>query len=299
MQKLIFYIIYPPIWLLSKLPFWFLYRISDLIFLIIYYLVGYRKELVLYNLKTFFPEKSDKELKAVRRKFYSHFVDIFMEMIKTFTITPGELDKHFIVKNNEVLLELEKNNRSAIIIGCHYANWEWTIKVGQGTEFKRYGVYARIRNEVFSDTIQASRERFGLKLLKKNETTLAIGRNKRDNLKSIYGFLSDQSPRLNKAYYWTDFLGKRVPVLIGAEAIVKKYDLALVFINIQKVKRGYYEATFELITDEPQKFKNYEITEKYLEMCENQIRQKPEYYFWTHNRFKHVGKEHLSPAKGN
>jgi KDO2-lipid IV(A) lauroyltransferase len=278
------------------MPFWILYRISDFIFFILYYGIGYRKKLVLNNLKSFYPDKSEGELLQIRRSFYRHFVDIFIEMIKTFTISPQELDRRFVVTNNKVMLDLEKKGKSVIFNACHYANWEWTIKIGQGTSFKRYGVYARIRNEVFSNTVLKSRERFGMNLLRKTETPKIIARNKVNNVLSAYGFLSDQSPQLKKSFFWTTFLGQRVPVIVGAETLIKKFDLALVFVNIKKVKRGYYEATFELITENPNSYKNYELTELYLKKCEAQIRKQPEYYFWTHNRLKLVGKEDLSPA---
>lgn len=295
MQKLIFYLIYPPIWVISKLPFWLLYRVSDFLFLIVYYLIGYRKKLVLYNLQLVFPEKSKQELLKIRRKFYRHFVDIFMEMIKTFTISLEELDKHYVVLNNDLLVELAKKGKSAIVVGSHYGNWEWAVKIGQNTDFQRFGIYAKIKNEIFSNKVKSSRERFGLKLILKSDTVKIMGQNAKNNILGIYGFLSDQSPRLRRAYYWTDFLGQHVPVLTGAEVLAKKHDMALVFIKINKVKRGYYAVEFQLITENPNEYKDYDITDKYLDLCEKQIREKPEYYFWTHNRFKHLGKENLSP----
>ncbi len=299
MQKLVFYLIYPPVWLLSKMPFWILYRVSDFVYFIVFYLFGYRRELVLSNLKTFFPEKSEKELVLIQKKSYHHFVDIFLEMIKTFTISQKELDKHFTLTNNELLDAFAQKGQSVIIMGSHYANWEWTIKIGQGTDFKRYGVYTKIQNKIISEKIKYSRERFGLSLIEKSETVKTFSVNHNENRMSVYGFLSDQSPQLSKSFYWSEFLGKRVPILTGAEMLAKKYNIALVFIHTKKVKRGYYNAEFELITDNPRNFKDFELTEKYLKMCEKQIIEKPDYYLWTHNRFKHVGKEHLSPAGTN
>lgn len=299
MHRLIYFIVYPPIWLLSIMPFWVLYGISDFVFLIVYHLIGYRKELVYKNLKTVFPDKDEKEILKLRKDFYHHFVDIFMEMIKTFSISQAELDKRFNIKNYEILEKIYQNNKSVLVMSSHYGNWEWAVNLGHPLKFKRFVVFARIENKVISDKVISSRERFGLNLIQKSETSKTMLSNYKNKVLSLYGFLSDQSPMLKKSYYWTQFLGQRVPVLIGAETLAKKFDMALVFMRIQKVKRGHYEADFELITENPKDYKDYELTDKYLEICEKQIRENPTYYFWTHNRFKLVGKEHLSPAASN
>lgn len=299
MYRLVFYIVYPLIWLISIMPFRVLYGISDLVFLIVYYLVGYRKKLVYNNLKTVFPEKDNKEILKMRKEFYRHFVDIFMEMIKTFSISQAELNKRFNIKNYEVLEKIYQNNKSVLVMTSHYGNWEWAVNLGEPLQFKRFVVYARIQNKVISDKVISSRERFGIHLIEKSETSKTMLHNYKNQILSLYGFISDQSPMLHKSYYWTQFLGQRVPVLIGAESLAKKFDLAVVYMHIQKVKRGFYQATFEYITENPKEYKDYELTDKYLEICEKEIRENPIYYFWTHNRFKLVGKEHLSPANSN
>ena len=297
MQKVGYYLVYPMIWSISKLPFPLLYRISDFFFLVVYYLVQYRKKLVLKNLQLVFPEKQIKELKELRRQFYRHFTDLLMEIIKTFTISSEELDEHFQYENLELLEDLKKKGRSVIVMGSHYANWEWALKFGVNIGMNGYVVYAPIKNEMFSKKIIKTRERFGIELVSKSITFKKIEENRHNNIQGLYGLVSDQSPRLSKAYYWTEFLGNRVPVLTGSEVLAKKYNMAIVFGRIEKIKRGYYKMSFEMLSEHPNEFPNYELTEHYLSICEKQIREQPQYYLWTHNRFKGMGKEHLSPSK--
>ncbi len=295
MSKLIFYIIYPFIWILSKAPFFILYAISDFIYLIIFYIIGYRKKIVMRNLRLSFPEKSNKELFKIRRVFYSHFVDIFMEMIKTFTISKKELAKRFKFNNVSVLNDLTKEKKSVIVLGSHYGNWEWVVSLGAYiTNATAFATYTKINNKTLEKKIKTTRERFGgFMVLKRNTITNMIANNK-NNLVGIYGLLSDQSPQISKAYYWSEFMGVRVPIHTGAEMLAKKYDYAVVYMEINKMKRGYYEISFELLTDKPKDFPDYKITDVFLEKVEKQIRANPNFYFWTHNRFKHKGKEPIN-----
>ena len=292
MSKLIFYIIYPFIWLLSKAPFFILYAISDFIYLIIFYIIGYRKQIIMRNLRLSFPEKSDKELFRIRRKFYSHFVDIFMEMIKTFTISEKEIAKHFIFKNVSVLNNLTKENKSIIVLGSHYGNWEWGVSLGSLiTNAYSYATYTKINNKILEDKIKSTRERFGGFMVLKKDTIKSMITNYNNDLVCVYGLLSDQSPQMSKAYYWSEFMGVRVPIHTGAEMLAKKFNFAVVNMEVIKVKRGYYEVDFELITDKPNDLPDFQITDLFIKKLEKQIRDNPSYYFWTHNRFKHKGKE--------
>ncbi len=297
MQKLVFYIVYPFVWLLSKAAFPVLYIISDFVFFLVYYLIGYRKELVLRNLQRAFPEKTQGELRVIRRKFYHHFVDVFMEMFKTFTISKKQMRKHYKFKNLSLLEDLAKKGKSMIVVGSHYGNWEWVVSLNLHTSVKAYATYTKINNKIFENKIKSTRERFGGFMVLKEDTIANIITNYRNKTIGIYGLLSDQSPQLSRAYYWKDFLGVRVPIHTGAEMLAKKYDCAYVNMQVKKVKRGYYETEFELLAENPNGFPDYQITDIFLKKLEKQIREKPEYYLWTHNRFKHEGKEKKSKVK--
>lgn len=291
MQQFVFYLVYPIIWLLSIAPFPILYLLSDFFYLIVYYIVGYRKDLVLSNLRKSFPEKSEKELLKIRRKFYRHFVDLFMEMIKSFTISEKQIKKRYVFKNMALIESLTKKGKSLIVIGSHYANWEWFISANLHTNLSLYASYTHISNKVLEKKMKKSRERFGINMILTKKTIQNIENHHKNNTVGSFGLLSDQSPELGKTFYWSNFLGVRVPIHTGAEMLAKKYDCIFLKMEIDKVKRGYYLVDFELITENPREYPDYQLTDIFIEKLEKQIRRKPEYYFWTHNRFKHEGKE--------
>lgn len=290
MQLLVYILVYPIIWLISILPFRVLYIKSSFISFIFYYIIGYRKKMVLDNLKIAFPEKSGKELKSIRRKFYRHFVDVFMEMIKSFTISKKTLDKHYKYTNIELFDELYKDEKSIILVGSHYANWEWIIGLSGHIKYKGYAAFTKVSNKYFNEKVLNSREKFGIKFIKTSAIISTMDKNYIENIQSIYGLLSDQSPQLKKTHYWSEFFGVKVPIHTGAEMLAKKYNMNVVYIHTKKVKRGYYETTFELITDDVKKYSDYDLSDVFLRKIEQQILQKPEHYFWTHNRFKHKDK---------
>ncbi|RXP52293.1 lipid A biosynthesis acyltransferase [Lutibacter sp. HS1-25] len=290
MNLFIFYLVYPFIWLISILPFRLLYIISDFIYTILYYVIGYRKKVVLNNLKLAFPEKSEKELFKIRKEFYHHFVDVFMEMVKTFTISKRELDKHYKYTNIELVQELKKDGKSVILISAHYANWEWIIGMNAFINYNAYAAFTKVSNPYFNNKILKTREKFGVTLKQSSKILPTIYDNYKKNIQSIYGLLSDQSPQLKKGVYWTEFLGVKVPVHTGGESLAKKYNMNIVFLDTRKIKRGYYETTLSLITDNANNHPDFELTDLYLRKVEAQIKAQPAYYFWTHRRFKHKDK---------
>jgi len=290
MNLLIYILVYPIIWLLSILPFRILYFISDGVYLLVYYVIGYRKKVVLSNLKIAFPDKTDKELIKISKQFYHHFVDIFIEMIKSFTISEKEINEHYKYTNVELLTDLYKDGKSAILSGAHYGNWEWIINLPSKIDYKGYAAYTKVNNTYFENKILKTRERFGVFFKPTAYIISEIDKNSKEYIQSLYGLLSDQSPQLKKTFYWSEFLGVKVPIHTGAEMLAKKYDLNIVFMEVKKVKRGYYETTFSLITNDAKKYKDYELTDKFLNKVEKQIKERPEFYFWTHKRFKHKDK---------
>jgi KDO2-lipid IV(A) lauroyltransferase len=258
-------------------------------------LIGYRKKVVLTNLTLAFPDKSSQELLKIRRKFYHHFIDVFMEMIKSFTISKQQLDKRFKYTNLDFLNTLQKDGKSIIIVGSHYANWEWLFGVSPFVGYKCYTAYTRVNNPYFNRKIIKSRSRFGLELKQTARIIAELDANIKNNVQAMYGLLSDQSPQLKKTIYWGNFLGIKVPIHAGAEYLAKKHNLSLVYVGTKKIKRGYYESTFDLITKEPNNYKDFELTDMFLRKLESQIYHQPEHYFWTHKRFKHKDKAPKEP----
>lgn len=290
MQFIIFILVYPLIWLLSLLPMRLLYIFSDFLYLLFFYIVGYRKKVVLNNLKIAFPSKNEKELKSIQKKFFRHFTDLFVESIKAFTISEKESSKRYRYTNPEVLNEVVKKGKSIALVGAHQANWEWSISIPLVTDITCFGAYTKIGNPYFEKVVKNSRMKFGFIGYKTSETIKNMANNFDKNVQGLYLLLSDQSPQVQKTHYWREFLGVKVPIHTGAEMLSKKYDMAVVNYSVRKVKRGYFDVTFEVITESPKDFPNYQITDKYLEITERNIYSQPEYYLWSHKRFKHMGK---------
>ena len=285
-----FILIYPFIWLFSKLPFRVLYFISDCLYILVYHIVGYRKKIVFENLSIVFPTKLTVEKTKIAKAFYHHFVDILMEMLKSFSITEKEINDHYKYSNIEVLNDLYKDGKSAILVGGHYANWEWILNICSFTSYKPIAAYTKINNPYFEKAMLKSRGKFGVQLRQTSQTISEIEYNQKNNIQAIYGLLSDQSPRLKRTYYWNKFFGVKVPIHTGSEMLAKKYNMNVVFMDTKKIKRGYYETSFTVLTNDARKYKDYDLTDEFLEMVEKQVRKKPEYYFWTHKRFKHRDK---------
>lgn len=291
MHKLIYYLAFPIIWLFSKLPFRILYILSDIIYLLFFYVIGYRKKVVLGNLKLVFPDKDKKELIKIQKRFFRHFVDSLIEGIKAFTISEESIKKRYKYQNIELINKLYNEGKSIILVSSHYANWEWVIGLSLHTKIDFYGSYTKIQNKNFENLIKESRSKFGMKCVKSSEIIKGIVKNVKQQKQGLYLLISDQSPQIQKNQYWTDFLNVNVPIFTGAEMISKKFDFAVVNMNTTKLKRGYYQSEFKLITDTPKEQDENAITDSYLRLTEKHIYKQPDYYLWSHKRFKHKGKE--------
>ncbi|PCE63826.1 lysophospholipid acyltransferase family protein [Sediminicola luteus] len=296
MQLLVFLVVYPLLWLVSILPFPIFYAVSDGIFFLIFHIVGYRKKVVMENLKLTLPNKSEAELKRIQKDFYRHMCDMFMEMIKTLSISNSEIEKRFALHNLELLHDLEKK-KNIILVGGHYANWEWAVHMNDKVASDGYGIYKKINNVYFDKMVKGIRAKWGAQLILTHETVQKVTETEKQGKKAIFGMLSDQSPQMSKAYYWNKFMGVNVPIFTGAEFMARKLDLAVVFIKVEKVKRGYYQATFSTITESGATTVENEITDAIMAKVEAQIKEKPEHYLWTHKRWKHRGKTPMLPKK--
>lgn len=287
MQFLVFIIAFPFLWIISVLPFRLFYWFSNFVYLILYYIIGYRKKTVRYNLALAFPNLSAKERLVIEKKSYHHLCDMFLEMIKTMSISPEEMNKRFVITNLEVVKEFEKKGKSTILLASHYASWEWLLSLNEKTSFKGIGVYKKITNKYFDKLIRDIRSKYKAELVETKRAIPLMTENQEKGILCMYGLASDQSPKLNRAFHWDKFMGVEVPVHTGAEMLAKRYDLTVLFVKVKKIKRGFYEATFVPITDDARSIPDFEITNVFLREVEKQIIEAPEYYFWTHKRWKH------------
>ena len=291
MQLLAFLLIYPILWCISILPFPIFYKLSDFVCFFVYRIFGYRKKTVRENLALTLPHLSDKERLDVEKKFYSHMCDLFMEMIKTMTISEKEINRRFVVTNIELLSEYEAKGKSVVLMCAHYGSWEWLINIAKKINFRSIAVYKRIGNKYFDKLIRDIRSRLDAELVETKKTVELMEYNAARGVKAFYGFASDQSPQLERARYWDNFMGYEVPVYTGAEMLAKRLDMNMVFVKVTKIKRGFYEATIMPLAENVREIPDYEITSMFLREVEKQILKAPEYYFWTHKRWKHVGKK--------
>lgn len=277
-------------WLISILPFRLLYLFSDGIYILIYHIIGYRKKTVKENLHLVFPDKSNKEIKTITKTFYHHLCDMIVESIKSMTISEAEMKKRFVIKNVDQILELEKENKSIVLMCGHYASWEWIFILQKYINHKGYAIYKRLANKYFDALVKRIRAKYNSYLITTKETFTVLMAAKKKGELTINGFAADQSPKHDKAFHWQEFMNIKVPVHTGAELLAKKLDMAVVFLKVKKLKRGYYEATIETITKTPREYKDYDITDIFLKRLEAQIYEAPEHYLWTHKRWKHRDK---------
>ena len=250
-------------------------------------MVGYRKKTVRENIAMALPHLSEQERLVIEKKSYHHLCDIFLEMIKTITISEKEINKRFLFTNLDIYKNLENKQKSIALMISHYASYEWAVSVNHQVNFKGYAIYKKISNPYFDQLVHSIRSRFKAILITTKETIPVITANNKNKILSTYGFASDQSPRINSTYHWQKFMGIEVPVHTGAEMLAKKYDMSVIFLKVEKLKRGYYQATFEILAENPKEVPNYEITDQFIKMVEQQIYETPENYLWTHKRWKH------------
>ena len=287
MQLLIYIIVFPFLWLLSILPTRILYVISSFLYFWVYYIFGYRKKVVNGNLKLCFPDKSKKEIKSIEKKFYLHLCDMLVESIRSISISEAEIRERYKFTNIEEVNKIEEANKSIILMCAHYASWEWIFIIQKYVTTDGYAIYKKIENKYFDQLIRKIRAKYNTNLITNKETFTSMRAHKRLGKKGIYGFLSDQSPKLKSAYHWKEFMNIKVPVHTGAEKLAKELDLAIVFFKTKKIKRGYYETTFKTVTLNPNEIQDYQITDLFINYLEDMIYEEPAYYLWTHKRWKH------------
>ncbi len=282
MSKVIFYLIIKPI---SLLPYPIIYGISNIISFLFFYIIPYRKKTVTKNIKNSFPQKDKKELNTIARKFYTHLSDIIVESIKLFSITQKQIDYRFSIENPEILQTYFDQGRDVILVGGHYNNWEiLAVGINQIVPHDCIGIYTKLSNPFFDDKMKSSRSKFGLKMINTREVTSNFIKKNKTPRMTIFG--ADQSPTYSKNIHWTNFLNQDTAVALGTERFSKKYNLPVVFCSINKRKRGIYSAKLSVLTENPQDTENGEITEMHTSKLENQINTQPEFWLWTHKRWK-------------
>ena len=287
MDSIGYYIFYGINWVLSFLPIWILYIFSDFIYILLYYFPSYRRKVVENNLKNSFPEKTSEELKSIEKKFYKHLADLFIETFKLAHMSRTEQKKRFTYSNLGIIDKLREEKRDIIAVLGHYNNWEWPTMLPEFLKYKIVIIYKPLQNKYFNKFINDQRSKYGIVLTPTSQIIREIINYRNDNINTLSVFLSDQIPAKGDIKYWTNFLNQDTAVFTGAGKIASKYDMAIVFFHIQKVKRGHYNLDVELLHEHTAGLTENLITESHVRRLEEIIREKPEYWICSHRRWKH------------
>jgi KDO2-lipid IV(A) lauroyltransferase len=273
------------LYLLSLLPFWFLYLIADLVFVILYYISAYRRKVVQENLRNSFPEKTEGERKLIEKKYFKYMADLMVETIKSVSMSEKQVRKRMVPTNPELVDHYFNQGKSIIAAAGHYCNWEMAcLSFGFLTDKKRMIVYKPQSNEVFTEFFNRTRTRFGATMISMKQTLRKMIEYKNELTFTVLA--SDQTPVKHEINYFTTFLNQPTAVFLGIEKLTKVIDCVVIFYRIDLVKRGYYTYTFVPLVEEPKLTKPYEITEIHVKYLESLIREKPEYWLWSHRRWK-------------
>ncbi len=267
------------------MPHFILYMISDFFYFFLYHIIKYRLPVIYENLSNSFPDKTRAEILVIQKAFYKNLMDIILETVKEFSISKKEMKKRFKFINPEVFQEHFNNKKSVMMMMGHFNNWEYGVSTSMWVPQDCWAVYARLENKFMNKYLVHTRERFGFKLYPMEDTYNVMLNHKQGD--KLYMFMADQSPHHSKIKYWTDFLHQQTPVHLGAEKLSRMLNMAVVFIDIQKVKRGYYEITASTLFDDAAKTQEYEITNAYFEKLEKIIQENPANWLWSHKRWKY------------
>lgn len=278
-----------PFWLVSMLPLRVIYIFfSWPLYVLIFYVARYRRKVVFENLRNSFPEKNSNEIRRIAKGFYKHFCDYFLESIYVINMTQKEVQQRFQFKNIEVIKDLYDKDKNVILMTTHYGNWEWAIEMANIFPHDwSYAIYRPLTNKLFDRFFIYLRSKYGVTALPMQQVLRTIVERKRKNESFTMYTLSDQRPHWSDVDFWTEFLNQDTPVITGSEKLASKFDLAVVFFDMQKTKRGWYEIDIKLITDDAASTEKNFISKKYIELVEDMVKRQPEFYLWTHKRWKY------------
>lgn len=283
-------LLYCLLWLFSCLPLRVQYLFSDFYYVVLYYIVRYRRGVVRTNLVNSFPEKPLAEIIRIEKKYYQHLCDFFVEMYWMWHASEAQIREHCVFTNPEVIQHYFDEGRSVIGVLGHYGNWEWmasySLWLPRGCDF--YTLYKPLHSPAADEVMLSIRSRFGAIPVPKQDVLRKIVEAQRSKQLFLAGFLGDQTPNRANLNFWMQFLNQDTPVLIGTEKIARKFNLPVISLRVRKVKRGYYEVDFFDLCAEPNLLEPGELTRMHTRMLERFIRETPELWLWSHRRWKHV-----------
>lgn len=287
MKKVVYYLFFATNWVITLLPLSVLYLASDLLFYAMFYVLKYRRKVVHENLTNAFPEKSIREILQIEKKFYSHLADLFVETLKMTHLPTKALKKRYIVENPELLDSFADKNIDVIGMAGHYNNWEWSCVLASYTRLILITVYKPLSNKYFDKFMKDNRAKYGSVMTPMSSIVRELVKFRSERIPVIAGLAGDQTPAKKDINHWTTFLNQDTPVFTGGEKLAAKFGMAVVFLNVQKVKRGYYNMKIETLFENCKGMSEGAITEAHVKRLEEIISEKPEYWLWSHKRWKH------------
>ena len=293
-MQVVYYLIYGCWFLLSLLPLRIHYVLSDLLYVVVYYLLNYRRKIVRKNICESFPEKSASELLTIERSFYHWFCDYLVESVKLLTMSERQMRHRLVFKNTDKISEMVNKGQSCAVYLGHYCNWEWitSLPLWVTPQAQCGQIYHVIENQQLDRLFLKLRQRFGAVCIPMAETLRRIIKFRQEKRPVVIGYISDQVPFWNNIHHWCQFLNHDTPVLTGTERLARQTGHAVFYMDVRRVRRGYYEAEFQLITREPRQLAEYELTDEYFRRLEQSIRRDPACYLWSHNRWKRTREEY-------
>lgn len=287
-DKLVYWLTYAVMWLLASLPFRIIYVLSDALCFLLHRLVHYRLRVVRTNLRNSFPEKSAAELRVIEHDFYHYICDYMLEEIKMLRMSFDELTRRMQYENKDTYLQMIEKHGGIVLLIPHYANFEWITGMGSimHPDDVPVQVYKPLHNKHLDELFKRIRSRFGGYNVPKHSMAREMVNLRRAQKRFAIGLITDQSPNLSEAHYWTEFLHQDTVFMDGAERIAKMMDFPVFYCDLYRVKRGYCRVKFELVTEFPKTTEAGEITECFARRLEQTIRRAPAYWFWSHKRWK-------------
>ncbi|CAM4351712.1 KDO2-lipid IV(A) lauroyltransferase [Pedobacter westerhofensis] len=274
------------IYALSLLPLRVLYLFASLLYLVLYYITGYRRAVVSTNLKKSFPEKSSEEIKLIEKRYYKYLSALIFEIIKMSTISKAQLKRRFIWKNIEQMNAYADQGIGVLACSAHYGNWEWgTLSIGLSFKGNTYPIYKPLSSKAFDQWFNHIRTRFGNQLIAMRQTYRSLAETK--NIPSLYLFGNDQAPPKEESHQWITFLNQHTSVQQGMEKIAIKTNRPVFYLKLSVLRKGYYQVECIPICLNPAASSQQEITALHTSLLEEIIRERPEYWLWSHKRWKH------------
>jgi KDO2-lipid IV(A) lauroyltransferase len=296
MNAILYYLAYSFLWLITLLPLRILYLFSWLLYLLLYHVARYRRKTVAVNLSRSFPEWSRIEIKATAKTFYRQLCDYFVEWMYRMHMGEKENSRRFSYRNQEIFKPYREAGRNIMLLLTHYGDWEWATRIGTVSGYKTLSIYQSLNNKLFDRLFTRLRGQFGLISVPMESTLRRIYEYQAAGTPVIVFTLADQRPQWLSIQHWTTFLNQDTPVITGPEKIARKFNMVTIHLSLSKIRRGYYEAEFQLLNDHPSKAGDYEITRRYLGALQQKIRARPELYLWTHKRWKYRREEAKNPV---